>query len=117
MLALPGIQVQTTTPIIQIDQILKVDGKTSREDYDDVLEDMNEGCGAHGKIKGVFIVRPEHQAKDPMLKPGDVYLNCMSVDDATKIMRAMGHRKYDGRQIQMRSCEDDIYYTHIKPLM
>merc|ERR1712046_30993 len=109
MLALPGIQVQATTPIINIEQILKIDSKTSKEDFDDVLEDMNEGCGAHGKLKAVFIVRPEHAAKDPTLNAGDVYLNCASVDDATKIMRAMGHRKYDGRQIQMKSCEDHIY--------
>ena len=31
------------------------------------------------------------------LAPGDVYLQCATTDDATKIMRAMGHRKYDGR--------------------
>jgi len=117
MLALPQIQVQATTAIIQIEQILKVDTNTTKDDFDDVLEDMNEGCGAHGKLKGVFIVRPEQAQKDPMLQAGDVYLNCASVDDATKVMRAMGHRKYDGRQIQMRSCEEDKYYTHIKPHM
>ena len=31
--------------------------------------------------------------------PGDVYLQCATTDDATKIMRAMGHRKYDGRPL------------------
>lgn len=31
------------------------------------------------------------------LKPGDVFLLCQTTDDATNIMRAMGHRKYDGR--------------------
>merc|ERR1719183_1242740 len=60
MLALPGMQVQATSNIIQIEEILKVDDKTTKEDYDDVLEDMNEGCGAHGKMSAVFIVRPEH---------------------------------------------------------
>merc|ERR1712003_553680 len=116
MLALPGIQVQATTPIIQIEQILKVDSKTAKEDYDDVLEDMNEGCGAHGKLKGVFIVRPQHAQKDAELSAGDVFLNCASVDDATKIMRAMGHRKYDGRQISMKSYDEDRYRNDIKPL-
>merc|ERR1712110_841698 len=115
MLALPMMQVQATTTVIQIEQILKVDSKTSKDDYDDVVEDMNEGCGAHGKLKHVFIVRPEHNQKKPELQAGDVYLQCGSVDDATKIMRAMGHRKYDGRQISMKSFDEDEYNNNIKP--
>merc|ERR1712232_446737 len=117
MLALPGMQVQATTTVIQIEQILKVDSKTTKDDYDDVVEDMNEGCGAHGKLKNVFIVRPEHAQKKSELQAGDVYLQCNSVDDATKIMRAMGHRKYDGRQIKMVSCEESKFENSVKPLM
>jgi hypothetical protein len=116
MLALPGMQVQATSNVIQIEQILMVDGKTTKEDYDDVLEDMNEGCGAHGKMKSVFIVRPEHATKGDV-KAGDVFINCQSMDDATKIMRAMGHRKYDGRQIQMKSYDEDKFRSEIMPLM
>ena len=32
--------------------------------------------------------------------PGDVYLQCATTDDATNVMRAMGHRKYDGRPVR-----------------
>ena len=67
--------------------------------------------------KNVFIVRQEHVAKKPELKTGDVFLQCSNIDDATQIMRAMGHRKYDGRQIQMTSFEDDKWYSLIKPLL
>merc|ERR1711865_32635 len=107
MLALPAMQVQATSSIIRIEELLRVDSGTGKEDYDDVVEDMNEGCGAHGKMNKVFIVRPEMGSKDAEVKPGDVFLNCASVDDATKILRAMGHRKYDGRQIQMKSFDED----------
>jgi hypothetical protein len=117
MLALPMMQVQATTAIIQIDQILKVDGKTTKDDYDDVVEDMNEGCGAHGKLKTVFMVRPEHAQKKAELQAGDVYIQCGNVDDATKIMRAMGHRKYDGRQIKMVSCDENKFENLIRPLL
>ena len=89
----------------------------AKEDYDDVVEDMNEGCGAHGKINKTFIVRKEHLAQKPELNAGDVYLQCAGIDDATKIMRAMGHRKYDGRQINMTSYEDAQWFTTIKPLL
>lgn len=117
MLALPMMQVQATTTIIQIEQILKVDSKTTKDDFDDVLEDMNEGCGSHGKLKNVLIVRPEHAQKKSELQAGDVFLQCGSVDDATKIMRAMGHRKYDGRQINMKSCEESKFDNLVKPLL
>mmetsp|Transcript_90028 Transcript_90028/g.155971 ORF Transcript_90028/g.155971 Transcript_90028/m.155971 type:complete len:335 (-) Transcript_90028:90-1094(-) len=117
MLALPAMQVQATSSIIKIEELLKVDASTSKEDYDDVVEDMNEGCGAHGKIKSVIIIRKEHEANNAELKAGDVYLQCGGIDDATKIMRAMGHRKYDGRQIQMSSFQDDKWYSIVKPLM
>jgi len=117
MLALPAMQVQATSPIIRIEEILKVDEKTSREDYDDVLEDMQEGCGAHGKIHTVFITRPEHVTQKPSLQAGDVYLRCKDIDDATKIMRAMGHRKYDGRQIVMKSYSEDDYNRDVKQFM
>merc|ERR1719213_803687 len=117
MLALPGMQVQATTTIIKMEEVLRVDANTSGEDFDDVVEDMNEGCGAHGKISHCFIVRPYHTERIPELKAGDVYLRCNSVDEATKIMRAMGHRKYDGRQIQMRSVDDVGVQDRIKQLM
>merc|ERR550537_1821869 len=109
MLALPAMQVQATSSIIRIEELLKVEASTTKDDYDDVVEDMNEGCGAHGKLKNVFIVRPEHAQKKSDLQAGDVYLQCNTVDDATKIMRAMGHRKYDGRQIKMVSADENKY--------
>merc|ERR1711988_1511133 len=90
MLALPAMQVQATTSIIRIEELLRVDASTSKEDYDDVVEDMNEGCGAHGKLKSVFIVRKEHSDRNPQLKAGDVFLQCSSIDDATKVIEPWG---------------------------
>merc|ERR1712176_258423 len=117
MLALPAAQVNATSPIIRIDEILKVDDKTTKDDYSDVVEDMREGCGAHGKLLGVLIVRPEHATTRPGLKPGDVYLQCQTTDDATKVMRAMGHRKYDGRQINMTSFDEGKFNSELKLMM
>ncbi|CAE8590950.1 unnamed protein product, partial [Polarella glacialis] len=116
MLALPAIQVSATSPIIRIDEILKVDDKTVDDDYNDVKEDMAEGCGSHGKIISVNIVKPEHSRGSAALKPGDVYIHCATTDDATKIMRGMGHRKYDSRQINMTSFEESRFMSEVKPL-
>eukprot|EP00913_Durusdinium_trenchii_P014097 g13231.t1 len=110
MLALPSAQVSATSPIIRIDEILKVDEKTT--------EDCGvlQRCGAHGKLVMVAIVKPEHAKGNATLKPGDVYLQCATTDEATKVMRAMGHRKYDGRRISMTSYEESKFNTEIKPL-
>jgi len=116
-LALPAIQVNATSPIIRIDQILKVDDKTTKDDYTDVVEDMKEGCGAHGKVLGVLMITPELAQGRPGLKPGDVYLQCQTTDDATKIMRAMGHRKYDQKQIVMTSFDEGKFNTELKLLI
>lgn len=116
MLALPAIQVSATSPIIRIDEILKVDGKTTDDDYNDVKEDMQEGCGSHGRVLLVAVIRPQHAQSHAALKPGDCFLHCATTDDATKIMRAMGHRKYDGRQINMTSFEEGKFNSEIKPL-
>lgn len=116
MLALPAAQVSATSPIIRISEILKVDSKTSEDDYNDVKEDMQEGCGQHGKLTMVAIVKPQHAQGNAALQPGDVYLQCATTDDATKVMRAMGHRKYDGRQIMMTSFEESKFMTEIKYL-
>merc|ERR1712060_761970 len=53
----------------------------------------------------------------PGLKPGDVYLQCQTTDDATNVMRAMGHRKYDGRQIQMTSFDEGKFNSELKLMM
>lgn len=71
MLALPAVQVTATSPVICINEVLKIDDKTTNDDYTDVLEDMREGCGTHGKVQGVLIIRPEHAQGRPGLKPGD----------------------------------------------
>merc|ERR1719263_172136 len=61
MLALPAMQVQATSSTIRIEELLRVDASTAKDDFDDVCEDMNEGCGAHGKLKSVFMVRKDHE--------------------------------------------------------
>lgn len=117
MLALPGLLATATSKIIKIEEILKVDASTAPDDFDDVVEDMNEGCGAHGKLSSVHIVRPQHAAKSHLVRAGDCFLQCGSIEDATKIMRAMGHRKYDGRQISMKSVDEIEFDRDVKPII
>merc|ERR1712224_280303 len=81
----------------------------------DVVLDMKEGCGEHGRIRDACVVKKDMADPAKTLKAGDVFILCYSMEDATKIMRAMGHRKYDGRPITMKSWEDDKWNSVIKP--
>jgi len=119
MLALPGVLATATSKIIVIKEILKQGPDTTEDDYKDVTEDMNEGCGAHGKLNKALIIRPNNkiQLPGPEYNIGDVFLECASIEDATKIMRAMGHRKYDGRQINMKSFDEDQFQRTVKAVV
>lgn len=119
-LALPAVLPSATSKIIRIEGILQYDAKnTQPDDFDDVVEDMQEGCGAHGKINKVHMIRPQNkvQLPGPEYGIGDAFMDCGSIEDATKIMRAMGHRKYDGRQIQMKSFDEDAYLRTVKAIL
>jgi len=114
---LPQVLPTASTNIIKIDRVLLYDEKTTKsEDFDDVVEDMKEGCAPHGKILSAFVVRPFH--KDKMasddVQIGDVFLDCGSSEIATKIMRTMGQRKYDGRNVAMKSFDQARYDAVIK---
>merc|ERR1712146_859655 len=95
--------ITVTSRVLRIKEVLKYEeGKTDAEDFDDVKEDMQEGCGAHGKTSRMGIVTPQAKPNitDWELNIGDVLMECASQDDAQKIVRNMSHRKYDGRLIQ-----------------
>jgi splicing factor U2AF subunit len=119
MLALPGVLATATSRIVVIKQILKYEGSTTEEDFKDVVEDMQEGCSAHGKLNKVLMIRPHNKAQlpGPEHNIGDVFLQCVSIEDATKIMRAMGHRKYDGRQIAMSSFDEDAFLRTVQAVI
>jgi splicing factor U2AF subunit len=117
MLALPAMQVQATSSLIRIDELLKVHDGTTKDEYEDVVLDMKEGCGEHGRIRDACVVKKDMADPAKTLKAGDVFILCYSMEDATKIMRAMGHRKYDGRPITMKSWEDDKWKNVIKPML
>jgi len=112
----PAKKVEATSNIIRIEELLRVDANTAKEDYDDAVKEMNEGFGTIGNIKSVIMVRKEHAARQPMLRAGDAYVHCGSIDDATKIMRAMGQTKFNGQQIQVTSFKYDKWDSMIKSL-
>jgi splicing factor U2AF subunit len=87
------------------------------QDYQDILEDINEECGKYGEIEGVRVPRPvpkdktwsandsaaqtEARAKriDEHHGVGRVYVLYKDVASAGKAMKALGGRQFAGRTI------------------
>jgi len=95
-----------SSKIVVISGVLKNPDTCGSEEYKDVLEDMVEGCGAHGKIVKQMILSPQLQSKFPDFQAGQVFLEFATQEESENCARKMCHRKYDGNQIVLTSCSE-----------
>nr|XP_018259382.1 splicing factor U2AF 65 kDa subunit [Kwoniella dejecticola CBS 10117]OBR81540.1 splicing factor U2AF 65 kDa subunit [Kwoniella dejecticola CBS 10117] len=99
----------------------------SDEDYQEILEDINDECGKYGEVEGVRIPRPV--AKNKKWAPGDsaavsaeknrkideengvgrVYVMYTNTDDCSKAMRAIGGRQFGGRTILVANVPEEEF--------
>ncbi|CAD7939371.1 unnamed protein product [Amoebophrya sp. A25] len=114
-----------TSRIVQISDALQYDPySTVHEDFIDTVEDMVEGCSQHGKINAANtrIIKQEHlqllldAALADHVQIGHVFLEFLSMGDASQVMMKMQNRKYDGRFLRYQSFPEDKFYAHIVPL-
>jgi len=111
--------------ILQIAEALQYDPyKTVHEDFLDTVEDMVEGCSQHGKInsQSTRIIKPEHVQSlvdaglADSVNVGNVFLEFLSMGDASQVMLKMQNRKYDGRFLKYQSFPEAQFYSLILPL-
>lgn len=93
------------------------------EEFAEVLEDMAEGCAAHGKLNPANskIIRPQHIESlrgvgELSVHVGHVFLEFHSIGDANAALQKMINRKYDGRFLKFISYEEDKFYSVVVPL-
>ncbi|WWC72908.1 uncharacterized protein I206_106872 [Kwoniella pini CBS 10737] len=99
----------------------------SDEDYQEILEDINEECGKYGEVEGVRIPRPV--AKNKKWAPGDsaavsaeknrqideengvgrVYVMYTKTEDCSKAMKAIGGRQFGGRTILVANVPEEEF--------
>jgi hypothetical protein len=121
--ALPGMpQMALAAPmpivesnIVRIKQVFTVDNETDDSDFTEVLEDMKQGCSAHGQVIKIDIVRPKHLQRIPGCTIADVFILFGDNVMAGTCIGKMTGRKYDGKQIGIESYPRDKYEQIVKP--
>jgi hypothetical protein len=101
--------------IVRIKQVFTVDGETDDSDFTEVLEDMKQGCNAHGMVIKIDIVRPQHLSRIPGATIADVFILFGDNVMAGTCIGKMTGRKYDGKQIAIESYPRDKYEQIVKP--
>ncbi|ORY33015.1 hypothetical protein BCR39DRAFT_520733 [Naematelia encephala] len=103
------------------------------QDYQDILEDINEECSKYGEIEGVRIPRPTPKSKkwepadsaaitaeknrraDEVAGVGRVYVCYKDVESADKAMKAIGGRQFGGRTILVASVPEEEFLGPAPP--
>ncbi|WVR08881.1 hypothetical protein IAU60_005940 [Kwoniella sp. DSM 27419] len=105
----------------------------SDQDYEEILEDINDECGKYGEVEGVRIPRPVPKSKkweptdsaastaeknrkaDEENGVGRVYVMYKDVESAKKAMKAIGGRQFAGRTILVASVSDEEFLGPAPP--
>nr|ODO03881.1 splicing factor U2AF 65 kDa subunit [Cryptococcus depauperatus CBS 7855] len=103
------------------------------DDYNDILEDINEECGKYGEIEGVRIPRPLPKSKkwesteaaaataerikkaDEEAGVGRVYVMYKDVESTKKAMKAIGGRQFAGRTILVANVPEEEFLGPAPP--
>ena len=75
---------------------LTVEELADDEEYENIMEDMQEECGKHGEISTVIIPRPAKDGDASAPGIGKVFVQYVSVDAAMKARDALNNRKFGG---------------------
>lgn len=65
------------------------------EEYENIMEDMQEECGKHGEIVAIVIPRPSADGSE-VAGMGKVFVQYVSIDAATSARNALNGRKFGG---------------------
>lgn len=105
-----GPQITVESKIVEVAEVAQ--SSADAQEFKDVLDDMREGCGAHGKVLQSVMVTPDlkKEANFPAnASLGSVFLEFTNKDEAENCIRKMSHRKYDGKPITMGSCPESLW--------
>jgi len=103
-------QTNVQSRIVEVAEV--ANASADADEFNDVHDDMLEGCGAHGKVVKSLIVTPklkETSGFPQQASLGSVFLEFTSNQEAENCIRNMSHRKYDGKNIAMASCPDNLW--------
>lgn len=115
---------EVTSRCMLLLNMVEPDELYSDEDYNDILEDINEECSKYGEVEGVRVPRPVPKSKkweptdsaaataakakeaDDEAGVGRVFVLFREVESTKKAMKAIGGRQFAGRTILVASVSE-----------
>ena len=111
-----------TSRVILIQHALNyTEGVTQPEEFTDVIDDMEMGCGEYAKPINANIVKPEHCKRlqehgIDWVQPGWVFCQFRNEEDSAKVFAEMQDGDYDGQILKLSYYEQDRYVA-LLPLL
>mmetsp|Transcript_9558 Transcript_9558/g.28532 ORF Transcript_9558/g.28532 Transcript_9558/m.28532 type:complete len:408 (+) Transcript_9558:146-1369(+) len=82
------------TRVVELKNMLTEDDLAVEEEYNDLIEDTQQECSQYGQLLNVFI------PKKGEVGASKVFLEYASTDDASKAVKALEGRTFDGQRVQ-----------------
>ncbi|KFH11373.1 splicing factor U2AF family SnRNP auxilary factor large subunit, RRM domain-containing protein [Toxoplasma gondii MAS] len=115
-LAAPGGPPAGTTRFLRIMQIVDPSTLKEQEEYDDLLEDVKEGCEKAGKIVNAVVISPKVKDQVPF-ELCDIILEFSTPQEVDACVVTMAGRKYMGKPLAMVRLEETSFAQYIAPLL
>lgn len=109
-------QAPGTSRYVRIVQIVDASTMKDAEDYDDLLEDVKEGCERAGKVLSGIVITPENKGSTPF-ELCDIILEYGTPAEVEACILSMSGRKYMGKPIIIVRLEETIFAQHVAPLL
>lgn len=103
--------------IIRFVQALLWDGSQKDDDFEDVIEDMQQACESFGPVEMVMIIKPSNLTALKMYTCGDVWVEFKEKIHAKQCIVGMAQRRYDGRILGMEQFNEATWYNAIKKMI
>merc|ERR1712004_111875 len=110
----PGLNVQEIqaagppTEVLCLMNMVAPEELTDEEEYEDILDDVQEECGRYGGVRSIEIPRPIKGVEVPGC--GKIFVEFNSVVDCQKAQQALTGRKFSNRVVVTSYYDPDRYH-------
>jgi splicing factor U2AF subunit len=87
-----------TGRVLQLLNMVTVDELLDNDDYEEILEDVQEECSKYGKVLGLKIPRPSGGNRQAA-GVGKIYVKFETQESASSALKALAGRKFSDRTV------------------
>ena len=104
---------------MRIHQVVLPETVKEEDEYEDILEDVKEGCSEHGDtvLKALIVVPSNSAALECGFSAGDMLMEFGDASQLDNCIGRMAGRKYEGRPIHMVRMLAEEWASKVKQLL